>query len=153
MCCSYSNLGGLDREENEYSILLAIWMVFNFRRRTPVLLHENVKGFLSCLVVEEAMKAGYSHTQIICNPKDVGIPVGRPRKRFGQWRSANTFPTGPVNKRHYVYSIYNTDMQNKHAFLYLSLHMCGTWQNMSSRLQTPVSRCRIHLLQSKILLV
>ena len=83
MCCSYSTLGGMDKEESENSILLAIWMVFNFRRKTPILCHENVQGFLSNVLVEEAYKAGYAHAQVRCHPNDVGIRVGRPRKYFG----------------------------------------------------------------------
>ena len=79
----FSSLGKLEGEDSENSILLVIWMVFNFRRRTAILTHENVRGFVSQLISDEACKAGYNHVQAKCHPRDVGIPVGRPRKYFG----------------------------------------------------------------------
>ena len=83
ICKSFSSLGNLEGEDSENSILLVIWMVFNFRRRTAILTHENVRGFVSQLISDEACKAGYNHVQAKCHPRDVGIPVGRPRKYFG----------------------------------------------------------------------
>ena len=83
ICKSFSSLGNLEGEDSENSILLVIWMVFNFWRRTAILTHENVRGFVSQLISDEACKAGYNHVQAKCHPRDVGIPVGRPRKYFG----------------------------------------------------------------------
>lgn len=49
-------------------------------RKTPIMLHENVVGFISQFVIDEAMKAGYGHAQVKTKPSDVGLCVNRQRK-------------------------------------------------------------------------
>ena len=83
MCTSYSTLGNLEKAESENSILLVIWMTFNFERRTPLIVHENVQGFVSELICEEAKKQGYECITLRAKPSDLGLPVNRYRKPLG----------------------------------------------------------------------
>ncbi len=81
MCTAYSTMGSLQKSEDFNQILLIIWMQYNMRvRRTPIIKHENVVGFASEKLVEEAYKHGYSHVQISCKPMHVNCYVGRTRK-------------------------------------------------------------------------
>ena len=73
-------MGSMEKEESMNSILLLVWMEFHFRAATPILIHENVSGFMSNLVMDEALKRGYTHQQIRCRPMDVNMAVGRSRK-------------------------------------------------------------------------
>ena len=130
ICKSFSSLGNLEGEDSENSILLVIWMVFNFRRRTAILTHENVRGFVSQLISDEACKAGYNHVQAKCHPRDVGIPVGRPRKYFGFKKSNDHLV---FSKYIYVYFylwkpliIYIYMYCRKQNLILLSVHQ-GVW--------------------------
>lgn len=80
MCTSYSTLGSLQKEESDNSILLLIWLHFHINRKSPIMLHENVVGFLSQFIIDVAMQAGYRHAQVKTRPSDVGLCVNRQRK-------------------------------------------------------------------------
>ncbi|CAL1158865.1 unnamed protein product [Cladocopium goreaui] len=82
MCVAYSTLGNLQKLDDATAMLLVIYMMHNFRKRVWVLVHENVKGFLSDTLTDVAAEYGYDHFQIQCKPMDVGVHVGRPRKHL-----------------------------------------------------------------------
>ena len=52
-------------------------MTFNFERRTPLIVHENVQGFVSELICEEAKKQGYECITLRAKPSDLGLPVNQ----------------------------------------------------------------------------
>lgn len=95
ICKSYSTMGNMELDDSENSIPLVIWLAYHLNHRTPLLVHENVRGFLSTILSDQAVEAGYEVCQAKCDPKDIGIPVGRPRKSFGQriWSSFIDFPS------------------------------------------------------------
>ena len=80
MCTAYSSLGNGKGHEDLNGRLLVIYMVFQFNKKVAIVLHENVFGFMSEVMVELAFEYGYDHFVIKCKPKDVGIHVGRPRR-------------------------------------------------------------------------
>ena len=80
MCTSYSTLGSMEQSESQNSILLLIRMEHHFRSGTQILVHENVSGFLSNCLTEEAATRGYGHQQVKRRPSDVNMPVSRYRK-------------------------------------------------------------------------
>lgn len=83
MCTAYSTLGNMQKTEDENARLLVIYMVYQFKKKTPIVLHENVVGFVSTVMIEEAAKHGYDHHDIRRKPMDVGVHVGRPRRCAG----------------------------------------------------------------------
>ena len=83
MCTAYSSLGNGEKEESENSILLLIWLHWHFSHGTPLLTHENVLGFLTNSISDEAEKAGYEHIQVKTRPSDVVLCVSRQRKPPG----------------------------------------------------------------------
>ena len=77
---AFSTLGLKEGEDLLNAILMLVWCYTHFRMRTPVLLHENVSGFTSDNLKDEAFKHGYEHFQVRAKPMDVGVHVGRGRK-------------------------------------------------------------------------
>lgn len=80
MCTAFSTLGNLDKNEDLNARLLIIYMVFHFKRKTPIVLHENVAGFVAESMSDLAAAHGYAHVKFRCRPMDVGVHVGRPRR-------------------------------------------------------------------------
>lgn len=44
ICKSYSTMGNMELDDSENSIPLVIWLAYHFYHRTPLLVHENVRG-------------------------------------------------------------------------------------------------------------
>ena len=80
MCTAYSSLGNLQGHEDLNARLLVIYLVYQFNKKVPIVIHENVVGFMSDKMTELAYEFGYDHVSIRCKPKDVGVHVGRPRR-------------------------------------------------------------------------
>lgn len=86
MCVGYSTLGkkengSLKREESKHNKLLLLWILHHVRSRTPLLLHENVRGFCSESLDTKLKKHGYTYLGSI---KTIGADAGlgvNPRKR------------------------------------------------------------------------
>ena len=80
-CIHYSTLGKkvdgkLLRKNGPANKLLQIWILHHSRRRTPLLLHENVVGFDSSELAARLHEAGYNYlSQILVNGADAGLPV------------------------------------------------------------------------------
>eukprot|EP00435_Cladocopium_sp_Y103_P019510 s1373_g4.t1 len=80
MCIAYSSLGNGEGGENSNGRLLIIYMMYHFRKGTPVLTHENVPGFETDKMKDTAETYGYKCVSVWCKPMDVNFHVGRPRK-------------------------------------------------------------------------
>ena len=76
MCVAYSTLGNLQKLDDATAMLLVIYMMHNFRKRVWVLVHENVKGFLSDTLTDVAAEYGYDHFQIQCKTNGCWRPCG-----------------------------------------------------------------------------
>lgn len=75
-------MGKMDKDESKNCQLLVIYMLYHLKRKTVLLIHENVPGFVSALIQDTAMDFGYGHVQVRCKPMDVGVHIGRPRKQL-----------------------------------------------------------------------
>lgn len=80
MCTAYSSLGSHQKNEDMNARLLVIYIVYQFKGKTPIVIHENVLGFVTNEICDLAEQHGYDHFTIRCRPTDVGISVGRPRR-------------------------------------------------------------------------
>ena len=81
MCIAYSSMGCGEGGENTNGRLLIIYMLYHFRKGTPLLAHENVPGFETEKMKDTAEQYGYRCVSIWCKPMDVNFHVGRPRKQ------------------------------------------------------------------------
>lgn len=91
MCVAYSTLGLKEGEESQNAILMLIWAFKHFEMQTPLLVHENVAGFASQSLKEEAFHKGYDHFEIRSKPIDFGVHVGRARKYLAGRSGSNSF--------------------------------------------------------------
>ena len=102
MCVAYSTLGNKEGAESDNAILMLIWQWKHFEMGTPLLIHENVSGFTSEALKDEALKRGYDHFQIKANPIDTGVHVGRSRKNLGDTSIESTgFLTSTLEHMHW----------------------------------------------------
>ena len=67
---------------NQRTRFSSSWLFWHIKNKTPLLIHENVTGFLSNLVTEQGETNGYGHLQVKVRPSDVGMAVGRMRKHL-----------------------------------------------------------------------
>lgn len=74
-------MGAQEGSESLNGRLLIIYMIYHFKRRTPILIHENVPGFEASKMADVAAGYGYGCITISCRPMDVGFHVGRPRRQ------------------------------------------------------------------------
>ena len=70
MCKGFSTLGkkdqgGLLREESQYNKLLLAWAIAHGRAETPILIHENVRGFSSSYLAGKLEHFHYRHVSTI----------------------------------------------------------------------------------------
>lgn len=96
MCVAYSTLGLKEGEESQNAILMLIWAFKHFEMQTPLLVHENVAGFASQSLKEEAFHKGYDHFEIRSKPIDFGVHVGRARKYLAGRSVSNFFVCIPM---------------------------------------------------------
>ena len=93
MCTAYSSMGNLEKGEDQNARLLVIYMMYHFKKKTPILVHENVIGFIATEMSDQATSYGYDTFTIRVKPMDVGFHVGRPRRRvncpilYGFWNN------------------------------------------------------------------
>ena len=80
MCTSYSSMGSGKGSEDDCVLLFCIYLCHQFKMKVPLLVHENVTGFISTRMADLCAENGYKHMSVKVNPSDLGIPVGRPRR-------------------------------------------------------------------------
>ena len=68
MCIAYSSMGCGEGGENTNGRLLIIYMLYHFRKGTPLLAHENVPGFETEKMKDTAEQYGYRCVSIWCKP-------------------------------------------------------------------------------------
>ena len=73
-------MGNLEKSEDQNTRLLVIYMMYHFKKKTPILVHENVIGFIATEMSDQAVSFGYDTFTIRVKPMDVGFHVGRPRR-------------------------------------------------------------------------
>lgn len=88
MCVGYSTLGkkvdgALLKEESVHNKLMLLWASFHGRKRTPLLIHENVTNFKSEYLAEKLEHYGYHHiTSIKTVGQDCGLHVNNRKRRL-----------------------------------------------------------------------
>ena len=75
-------MGSMEGIEAKTSMHFAIYITYHVKRQTPILLHENVTGFVTNRMAEICAAHGYKHNSLKTHPMDIGVHIGRPRRHL-----------------------------------------------------------------------